>query len=318
MAQTTKIIRKSIYTFLQNYHHFTSTGALLAFPSSAAILLSQSYPPLLPTIYLRLNSLFQASGFPPSSLFFYFLNLKLSQTISSSILTFPFAITFLLLAKSCIIRTLKNPKPSSLPSIFTIFSHLYSTYLTNSLLILSANATSFAIIFFAFTFLEGLGFSSPDFFLLSVSVAVVYSVLLSNVLVICNLALVLSGMENSGGYLSILKAFFLIRGRTLTALALAVPVNLSLAAIEALFQFRVVRAYNYAGKASYSMALEGMFIAYLYSIFLVLETVVSCIFFKSCCKQISCFDQEIRYAYKIEIAEEYLEQMIKEVKIVES
>jgi len=54
-------MRKSIYTSLQNYHYFTLTSALLAFPFSASTLLAQLLlvspsSSLLPIIYNRLNS----------------------------------------------------------------------------------------------------------------------------------------------------------------------------------------------------------------------------------------------------------------------
>lgn len=311
LEKTSKIIRRSVYTFLQNYQYFTTTAALLAFPFSATILLSQAFvsssSSLVPTVYSRLKTLFQAAGFPASSEFFTILNLKLSQTISSAIFTIPFTFTFLLIAKASIIQALNHHKPTSPPSfssILSIFDPLLLTYICNSFLILSANATAFCLLFFSFNFLEGFGFSSPtSFFFLSAAGAVLYSIILANAIIICNLALILSGMERFGGYLSILKACVMIRGRALTALSLALPVNLALAGIEALFQYRIVRAYHTGETASYLMVLEGMLIAYLYSIFVVLDTVMSCIFFKSC-KASSCIEKEGRYAYRIEIAEE--------------
>ncbi|KAF2311290.1 hypothetical protein GH714_021544 [Hevea brasiliensis] len=150
----------------------------------------------------------------------------------------------------------------------------------------------------------GFGFySRNNVLLLSAAGVVLYSVLLANALIISNLSLVLSGTERSSGYLALLKACVMIRGRTSTALSLALPVNLALAGIEALFQYRIVRASHRGQTPSSLMALEGMLIAYLYSIFLVLDTIATCIFFKSC-KTSSCIDQEGKCAYKIEIADE--------------
>ncbi|XP_059444232.1 uncharacterized protein LOC132176122 [Corylus avellana] len=314
MAKTGKIIRTSIYTFLQRYNYFTSTAALLAFPFSVSVLFSQACVPssssLLLTIYSRLRNLFDAAGFPPSSEFFTILSQKLSQTIFSSILTLPFTLSFLLITKAAIIQALKQNKPtlplppSLFSSLLTLYKPLFLTYLCNSFLILSANATVFSLLFFAFNCLEGFGFSSPNCLLfLSAAGAVLYSIILANALIVCSLAMVLSGMERCGGYMAILKACALIRGRTSTALLLALPVNMALASIEALFQFRVVRAYHFAGKLGASMALEGIFIAYLYSIFIVLDTVVICIFFKSC-KTGYWIEQEGRYSYRIEFAGE--------------
>ncbi|XP_019237496.1 PREDICTED: uncharacterized protein LOC109217687 isoform X2 [Nicotiana attenuata] len=123
---------------------------------------------------------------------------------------------------------------------------------------------------------------------------------LANTLIISNLAIILSGIEKIGGYMAILKACFLIRGRTATSLSLALIVNLALAGVEALFQYRIVRAYHHKRTRLSSIALEGMFIAYLYSILLVLDTISSCVFlkiYKTDCQR----DEEGSFPYQIAI-----------------
>ncbi|XP_014507329.1 uncharacterized protein LOC106767028 [Vigna radiata var. radiata] len=312
MEVSCKILRRSTHSFLRNYHYFTSTAAFLAFPFSASILLSQAVAPtpssLLPQIYTRLRILFDAAGFPSSSQLFTILNLKVSQTITSSILTLPFTLTFLLVAKAFIIQALNHNKPTFQPSfssVLSLYKPLLHTYFCNCFLILSANATTFGLMFLAFSFVERFGYSSPGNLILFMSVAgaVLFSVILANALVICNMALALSGMEGHGGYFAILKACLLLRGRTSMALFLALPVNVALAAIEALFQFRIVRPYHIAGMAGPCVALEGIFIAYLYSIFIILDTIVSCIFYKSL-KTGSWIHQEDKYLFRIEFPDE--------------
>ncbi|PSS07944.1 L-arabinose transport system permease protein like [Actinidia chinensis var. chinensis] len=307
MERTGRILRKSIHTFLKNYQFFTTTSLLLALPFSLAILLSQALVPfslLLPTIHNRLRSLFDAADFPPSSEFFTILNLKLSQTITSSILVLPFTLSFLLMSKATIIHSLNHHKPSlnpSFSSFVSIFNPMLFTQVCNFFIILSANATCFFLLCIAFNFLEGLGYSSPKTLLfVSAFGGVLYSIVLANALIACNLALVSSGMERCGGYIAILKACVLLRGKTSTALVLAIPVNMALGAVEALFQYRVVRAYYTNRSPTCSMALEGIFIAYLYSMVIVIDTIVSCVLFKSC-KSDFQLDQERRYCYRIEI-----------------
>ncbi|KAL2539466.1 hypothetical protein Adt_00444 [Abeliophyllum distichum] len=302
-----RIIRRSIFTFLQKYHYFTSTAALLAFPFAASTLLSQAFLPsslLLTFVQRRLRSLFLAAGFPPSSELFIILNLKLSQTIVTYILLLPFSFSFLLIAKASIIKSFSNHKPAeehTFSSWISLYKPLFHTQICNSLVILSANATCFSLIFFAFNCFDVLGISSPGAVLfVSATGAVVYSIILANAYIICNLALVLSGVEKRGGYLAILKACVLIQGRTATALSLAVPINMGLAAVEALFQYRIVTAYRHALSPNSSMAFEAMFIAYLYSILLVLDTIVGCIFFKSC-KTAFKIDQEDGHSIQIQI-----------------
>ncbi|KAK7388911.1 hypothetical protein VNO78_23738 [Psophocarpus tetragonolobus] len=312
MEVSCKILRRSTHSFLQNYHYFTSTAAFLAFPFSASILLSQALVPspssLLPQIYSRLRTLFDAAGFPSSSQLFSILNLKVSQTITSSIFTLPFTLTFLLIAKASVIQALNHHKPTlppSFKSVLVLYKPLLHTYFCNCFLILSANATSFGLLFLAFSFFERLGYSSPSGLILFMSVAgaVLFSVILANALVICNMALALSGMERHGGYLAILKACLLLRGRTSMALFLALPVNVTLAAIEALFQFRVVRPYHIAGITRPCVALEGIFIAYLYSIFIILDTIVSCMFYKSL-EAITWIGHEDKHLFRIEFPDE--------------
>ncbi|GMH31542.1 hypothetical protein Nepgr_033386 [Nepenthes gracilis] len=282
MARTIRIMRRSIHTFLQYYQYFTSTSALVALPFSLSILLSQALIPrsisLLPTIYGRLHSLFDAAGFSPPSDFFALVNLKLSQTISSSVVTLPFALSFLLVAKASVIHALNHHKQS----LISIYNPLLLTHICNYLLMISANATSFALLFLGFNCL-GISVSSPKWVLLfTVLGAVFYCILVANAVVVCNLASMVSGIEATGGSVAILRACVLIRGRVSTALALAVPLNLGLATLEALFHYRIVRPYYHSERPFSSIASEGIFIAYLYSVLIVLDVITSCFFYRSC------------------------------------
>lgn len=139
--------------------------------------------------------------------------------------------------------------------------------------------------------------------------------ILANAFVISNLALVLSGMEAKGGYISILKACVLIKGRNSKAISLALPLNMALAAIEALFQYRVVEVFSSNGFPTFSMTLEWIVIAYLYSIFIVLDTIISCMFFKSCKTAFLVKDQENGYSYCIDISKEDQELSIPFAKL---
>ncbi|PPR98838.1 hypothetical protein GOBAR_AA21841 [Gossypium barbadense] len=287
--ETSNILRTSIYTFFQSYQHLTTMAAILAFPYSSYLLLSQLFIPsshVLPSIHSQLKAISQAMGFPLSSQYLFTLLIsKLSQTISSSIFVLPFTFSFFLITKSY---------------------PLLITYVCNFICLISANSTAFSLLFFAFNLFEGFGFSSSSQWILFVLVSgfLLYSFIVANAFIICNLALVSSAMEEHSGFLAILKACILLRGRTLTGLTLAVVVNLALAAIEALFHYRVVRAYHGAGGLTgFPMALEGILIAYLYSVFVVVDTIVSFMFFKSC-KTGWLIDQQCTCSYRIEIMEE--------------
>lgn len=304
MEKPRNIIRRSIHSYLKNYHYFTSTTSPLIFPFSLSVLLSQALIPsslLLPIIYTRFQSIFYAAGFPESSQFFLILNLKLSQTFCSSIFTLPFALSFLILAKSSIIKTLhhhhNHQNKPSFSSIFTFCYPLLKTHFCNLFIIFGANASALAFIFLTFNSIDALGFFSPKFLLFfSATGAVLYSIILAKTIITCNLALIVSGMENCYGYLAILKACVLIRGRNSTALLLSLPFNMGLAAIEALFHYRVVRIFLLSKSFSSSMAFEGFIIAYMYSILILVDTITTCEFFKSCKSQMELED---KYYYLI-------------------
>ncbi|KAF5734122.1 hypothetical protein HS088_TW16G00564 [Tripterygium wilfordii] len=304
MEGTRKIMRRSIYNFLQNYQNFTTIAALIAFPFSVSVLLSQSF--VVPSssssssIHNRLRALFEAAGVPGSSQPFTILIHKLSQTISSSIFTLPFSLTFFLISKAYVIQTLHQNKPTLL-----LYKPLFVTHLCNLFIVISANATSLSVFFLGFNLVQETLVSSPNWvFILSATGAVIYSVILANTVVVFKLALVLSVIEGCGGWIAILKALVLMRGRTTTALSLALPVSMVLAGIEALFQYRIVRggdrSYGHASTPA-AMAVEGMLIAYLYSIFVVLDTVVNYMFLKSCMRMV---EQEAMNSYRIGFIEQ--------------
>lgn len=334
MAKAAKIIRRSIYTFLQHYHFFTSIASLIVLPFAISILITQATVPrslvFFPTIYGRLHSIFHAAGFPPSSDLFALVSLKLSQTISTSIITLPFTISFFLLAKASIIHFFTNiitqhstsnyyslSPPSS--SFTTLYNPILSTHLCNCFIIFAANATCFSLLFFAFNFLEGFHLNTPIWVLtFSVFAAVFYSIVLANTFVVCNLALISSGIERRGGFLSILKACVLIRGNTSTALALAVPINLGLAAVEALFHFRIVAASQHAHRfdttnSLWLVALEGVLIAYIYSVLLVLDVIISCMFYQSC-QNDQAFIHQITQGYPANDQDAYVMEVDEEFR----
>ncbi|KAL1541648.1 hypothetical protein AAHA92_25845 [Salvia divinorum] len=287
-----RIMRKSIFTFLQNFHHLSAAPALLLLPFAASTLLS---PPLVassrlfPLLHGRLRSLFLAAGIPPQSELFAILNLKLAQTILSFAFSLPFSLSFLLLAKAAVVKRLhrnNNNKPYSLLSLIATLNRLVTTQICSSLLILSTNATCFCLLAAAFNCSDVLSLSSPRFrLLLSATGAICYSIALANAYIVCGLALIIAAADDSaggGGLSPILEACVVIRGRTSAALSLAVPMNVALAAVEALFQYRVFNAYSHEAAVTAPMVMEAALVAYIYAVVLILDTIVGYVFLKSC------------------------------------
>ncbi|KAK9090767.1 hypothetical protein Sjap_023944 [Stephania japonica] len=320
MDSTGTILRRSVHTFLKNYQFYTFVPASLALPFSLSILISHDFfsssssPPLLPAINTRLQTLFEAAGFPTYSRLFSLFTLKLSQTLSSSILTLPFTLSFLLIAKAYVIQSMHHQSPPSslprrLPSITPLYSPILSTYISNSIIILGANSSILFSLFLACTALGAFRSWSAYYLLFGSTVgAILFALVLAKAIIVCNLALIVSGMEkHCNSFSAISRSLELMRGWSSTGLVLAITCNFALAAVEALFQYRVVRPRN-ANSSGYSpfyATCEGLLIAYLYSIVIVVDAIASCMFYKSCRSSSSRMDHmRCRRHYDCEIAEE--------------
>ncbi|ERN06511.1 uncharacterized protein LOC18434710 [Amborella trichopoda] len=306
-----RVMRRSVYTFLQNYSSIACVAAILALPASASILLSNTLSfSILPAILSRIRSLSLATGLPETRLA-SLIQLKLSQTLSSSLLSLPFSLSFLLLAKAYLFRTTFSVSKRSTSSLLSIWTRLLITHLSTSLFILTVNATLFSLLSISILSLDILDFSSlpPNCsHFLSVAAAILYSIILTNTIVVCNLATVVSGLENFSAFLAILKAYILIQGRTATALLITLCTNLSLAGVEALFQYRVVGASYYFSASSYyyfemNALWEGPLLIYIYSIITMLDLVMWCVFYKSC-KSISLSENQRIYQFQMRILDD--------------
>ncbi|XP_078178678.1 uncharacterized protein LOC144572872 [Carex rostrata] len=292
MGMTRDVMRSSINAFFKGYQAFTTIAAIFIFPASLSVLLSESLTSssasVIAALSTRIHYLFKAAGFPEID-FFALLNLKLSQTIFSFSVSLPLTLTFLLLAKSCVIQIFRDsPRYGKhvvphFSKFLPIYPSLLSTHIFNTFLFLSSNVTAFSLLFLVFNGADLFGLKSNiSVLLLSAFGAIVYSVFVATTTVICNLAIIISGMENCNGYISILKACILTRGRIATALALALPTSLGMAIMEALFQFRIMRQYRVSGNFSPAVMWEAFSITYIHSILMVIEIIASCMFYKRC------------------------------------
>ncbi|KMZ60695.1 hypothetical protein ZOSMA_57G00300 [Zostera marina] len=287
-----EIYRQTVHVFLKYYNTFASIAGLFVFPASASLLISHAIFPsssqFLNTIQYRFRSLFLAAGFPVTTDFFSLVGLKLSQIIFTFFFTLPFTLTLLLIAKASVISIVCRLQwEPCLSFSLRVYGCLFKTTLCNSMLILAVNAAVFSFLFVVFNTADVFfGSSSTVILILSALGAIVYSIILAHVIVICNLSLVVSAVDNKGGFFPFIKSFFLVRSIPSTALFLAIPANLGLATVEGLFQYRVIKqsyCKNYATNTS--LVLESISIIYIHSLLVVLDVldvIASCLFFNTC------------------------------------
>ncbi|KAL6842196.1 hypothetical protein ACP4OV_028175 [Aristida adscensionis] len=315
MGGAGKIIRAALHAFFRHYHPASSAASLLALPFSAAALLSRSHPALLaPSLSLsrRLGRVLVAAGFPPASQLLLLLSHRLSQRACAFLATLPFSLSFLLLAKACAVhcccsippprRRQRRPPAAAAVAVRELlrspsYPAMARTQAVNCLAVLLANAAVFAALLAAFNAAEALQLLNPggggDRAVLALSAAgvIVYSVALANAAAACNLATVVAAAEGRGGAHAMLKALLLLlrAGDAATAVAASLPASLATAAVEALFQLRVMRPYTATGVVSAAMVCEGLLVAYLHAMVCVLDTVISGMVYQSC-KASHCCD----------------------------
>uniref|UniRef100_A0A0D9Y0S4 Uncharacterized protein n=1 Tax=Leersia perrieri TaxID=77586 RepID=A0A0D9Y0S4_9ORYZ len=311
-ARAARVLRASVATFFHDYHCYTSVAGLLVLPFSAAVLAagamassSNSSPELMRATTARLRSMFHAAGFPPSSPFFALLVVKLSQTAFTFAASLPFSLTFLLLAKSCVAAMVVGAIPHrrrgaerdgvaperGVTRVVRSWPAMAATYMAGAFVAMSANAAVFSLMFLAFNLADLLGFGESHSLTVAMSAAgaIVYSVAIGVATVVCGLAVVVAAVEHHqsiGPFAALIRACVVIRGRVPVALALAVPTNLAAAAAEALFQLRVVSPWRRNGGgvagAGAGVAGEAFSIAYIHAVCVVMEMIVSCVFYRSC------------------------------------
>jgi len=317
MGSAGKIVRTALHAFFRHYHPASSAASLLALPFSAAALLSRSHPALLaPSHFLsrRLRRVLVAAGFPPASQLLFLLSHRLSQRACAFLAALPFSLSFLLLAKACAVHCCSTPPPAPLqrcrrkrPSDAVVqvvqasYPAMVQTQLVNCLALLLANAGVFAALLAAFNAAEALhvlgapsgtdrGGGGRAVLALSAAGVIVYSVALANASVVCNLATVVAAAEGRGGAHAMLKALLMLlrAGDAATAVAASLPASLAAAAIEALFQLRVMRPYTLTGKVTPGMLCEGLLVAYIHAMICVLDTVITSMVYQTCKASHSC------------------------------
>jgi hypothetical protein len=328
MGGAGKMIRTALHAFFRHYHPASSAASLLALPFSAAALLSRSHPALLAPSHLlsrRLRRVLVAAGFPPASQLLFLLSHRLSQRACAFLAAMPFSLSFLLLAKACAVHCCCSPsapphgqrrrKDTSAAAAVLRSSYpaMAWTQVVNCLALLLANAAVFAALLAAFNAAEALhllgaggapphgsrptsgpsldsGSGSRAVLALSAAGVIVYSVALANASAVCNLATVVAAAEGRGGAHAMLKALLMLlrAGDAATAVAASLPASLAAAAVEALFQLRVMRPYTATGKVTAGMLCEGLLVAYIHAMICVLDTVVTSMVYQSCKASHSC------------------------------
>lgn len=117
-------------------------------------------------------------------------------------------------------------------------------------------------------------------------VTLVFSVVLAHVIIICNVATVISVLEDVLGPQALLRSVFLIRGQTHVGLLIYLGSTIGMAFVEGLFHNRV-KTLSYGDGSS--RIWEGPSLVIMYSFVVLIDSMMSAVFYFTCRSSLSWF-----------------------------
>ncbi|KAI5082438.1 hypothetical protein GOP47_0002181 [Adiantum capillus-veneris] len=215
---------------------------------------------------------------------------SLSQVLLSYVFSAPVLFTVWLLAKSSIIYIVSSTytnKPvsiySSLAAGVQLWKRIFCTYFCNCLILIGFGTTAATIFLVVVSLMDMLQFSADLIFLMELALGLFYSVIFAQLLVMGNLANVISILEEDYGVAALVRSFHLIKGKIQVALSLFCITLSGTVMVEGLYQYRVIGIppSDYAINTA-SRLWEGPLLVFMYSFLLLMDAIAGCVFYLTC------------------------------------
>ncbi|KAL5714830.1 hypothetical protein ACHQM5_016737 [Ranunculus cassubicifolius] len=107
----------------------------------------------------------------------------------------------------------------------------------------------------------------------------IFSIIFANVIIFCNLAVVISVLEDVSGPQALLRSSVIIQGQTQVGLLIFLGSTIGLAFVEGLFEHRV-KTLSYGDGSS--RIWEGSLLVIMYSFVVLIDSMMSAVFYFSC------------------------------------
>jgi len=261
-------------------------AALLICPVSAVllsnVLVDQS---IVKKLTIRLLLVAKSSGLPLRPFVKHSCQ-KFAEMVVSSAMCFPFFITLSLLSKAAVVYSVDctySRKVFDAPKFYVIVSKIWrrvvSTYLWVCVVI-SGCLTLFLVLLIAVSSLFSMmGVASDLIVYPAMTVGLAFSIIFANAIIICNIAIVISVLEDVSGPQALFRASILIKGQTQVGLLIFLGSTIGMAFIEGLFEHRV-KTLSYGDGSS--RIWEGPLLVLMYSFVVLIDSMMSTVFYFSC------------------------------------
>ncbi|QCD82562.1 uncharacterized protein LOC114175145 [Vigna unguiculata] len=280
------ILRETVRILRFNSWGFIAIAVMLICPVSAVLLSNVIVDmSIVKNLSIRLMLVAQASGLPLRPIIKQSCQ-RFAETVVSSAMCFPLYATLLLLSKAGVVYTVDctySRKKFDASKFCVIVSKIWRkilfTYLWGCALVVGC-ITLFCVFLVAFcSALAVLGFSPDIVVYCAMLVGLVFSVVFANAIIICNIAIVISVLEDVSGAQAMLRSSILIKGQTQVGLLIFLGSTIGMAFVEGLFEHRV-KILSYGDGSS--RVWEGPLLVVMYSFVMLIDSMMSAVFYFSC------------------------------------
>ncbi|XP_008790177.4 uncharacterized protein LOC103707457 [Phoenix dactylifera] len=281
-----EILRETVRILRADPSTFMTILALLICPVSAALLFNTLVDAaVVGAVSHRFVLLAVTSGLPPTH-FLKQMCHHLAGTVVSSAFCFPLLISLLLLARASIVYSVAcsyaGKKVVALEFFGTvrrIWRRLVSTYIWVCVCISGCLALFLALLVMVCSAFSCLGYPPEIVVYPALFTVLVFSMVYAHTIIVCNLASVISVLEDVLGPQALVRSIHLIKGQTQAGLLIFLGSAIGMAFVEGLFEHRV-KTLSYGDGSS--RLWEGPLLVLMYSFVVLTDYMMSAVFYFTC------------------------------------
>lgn len=281
-----EILRETVRILRYNSTGFVAILALLICPVSAVVLsnvlVDQS---IVKQLTIRLLLVAKSSGLPLSP-FIKQSCQKFSEMAVSATMCFPLYITLSLLSKAAVVYSVDctySRKRFDSSKFYVIarkiWRRLIATYFWVCAVIVGCITLFFVLLVAVSSTFSVMGFPSDLILYPAMVLGLIFSIILANSIIICNIAIVISVLEDVSGPQALLRSSSLVKGQTQVGLLIFLGSTIGMAMVEGLFEHRV-KTLSYGDGSS--RIWEGPLLVIMYSFVVLIDSMMSAVFYFSC------------------------------------
>lgn len=281
-----EILRECVRILRYNSTGFMAIAALLICPVSAFQLFNLlSDSSIVRSLTVKLLLIARTSGLPLSPLVKQSCQRLSAMTISIGV-CFPLYATLLLLSKAAVIHSVdctysKKQFDASKFCVMVkkLWSRIMATYICGCMVIVGVVTLFLVLLFATCNVFLMVGFTTDFLVYPGIIGGLVFSVVFARAIIVCNVAVVVSVLEDSWGLQTLGRSNFLIKGQIQVGLLMYVGSTLGMAFVQGLFDHRV-KTLSYGDGSS--RIWEGPLLVVMYSFVVLIDSMMTTVFYFSC------------------------------------